>query len=384
MKCNGFGEDTYALYAIGALEAPEASRVLEHLSQDCSTCRAAIGENLNFWSTYAASATAPGDSPPAGLRDRVLASVGGPARTRRVFTLRPYWKQALAACILLGVWSAVIWRQAAREIRPVVVQTQPAPMIVPDDGLKQQLADAQRTVEELRASVNSLTGRLGEAERSTAHLSAQNQEQDRALVALRSESAAAASAALAQAQAKLEQARQDVEAQTRAAAAERSRSVEDRARLLERLRDVTARNQDLERQVQEVKAVLAREEQRLGPLLQLASVVGTPGVKPVLLRGTALDPKASGTAFVVEGSKVVVYFSNLPPLPANRAYQLWLMRRHSPGIVSGGVFTPDAASRALVRFEHGEFTSGVTALAVTDEPAGGSPGPTGHKYLIGT
>jgi anti-sigma-K factor RskA len=71
-------------------------------------------------------------------------------------------------------------------------------------------------------------------------------------------------------------------------------------------------------------------------------------------------------------------------VPADRDYQLWVIRNQTP--VSAGVFS--------IRNDEGELFFRIDNLAETDktiinafaitlEPAGGVPQPTGPMYLIG-
>jgi anti-sigma-K factor RskA len=75
--------------------------------------------------------------------------------------------------------------------------------------------------------------------------------------------------------------------------------------------------------------------------------------------------------------------SNLPPLPAGRIYQLWVVTSQ-PAPLSAGLLTPDAQGSVNETFSTPPDIPQPVALAVTIEPAGGVPAPTGEKYLIGT
>jgi len=81
---------------------------------------------------------------------------------------------------------------------------------------------------------------------------------------------------------------------------------------------------------------------------------------------------------------VVFYASGLPNLAPGRSYQLWLLRGKNPAIVSGGVFRPNGAERLSLEFADPAVVGDIRGLAVTEEPEGGSRGPTGHKLLVGT
>jgi anti-sigma-K factor RskA len=73
--------------------------------------------------------------------------------------------------------------------------------------------------------------------------------------------------------------------------------------------------------------------------------------------------------------------SDLPPLRAGRTYQLWLVTAQAP--VSAGYFDIDNGGRVTQTFSTAPDVARPVAIAVTDEPAGGAPAPTGDKYLVG-
>jgi anti-sigma-K factor RskA len=73
--------------------------------------------------------------------------------------------------------------------------------------------------------------------------------------------------------------------------------------------------------------------------------------------------------------------ANLPPLPQGRVYQLWYVTAAAP--VSAGLVSPDAAGQSRI------LTPSLAAVqpkafALTIEPAGGVPAPTGAFYLLGS
>jgi anti-sigma-K factor RskA len=79
----------------------------------------------------------------------------------------------------------------------------------------------------------------------------------------------------------------------------------------------------------------------------------------------------------------VVHAFRLPPAPANHAYQVWAVVDGHPASMK--VFNSDPDGHALVEGLALPSTShGVTLIAVTLEPAGGSPQPTTEPFLKGT
>jgi len=73
---------------------------------------------------------------------------------------------------------------------------------------------------------------------------------------------------------------------------------------------------------------------------------------------------------------------DLPAPPAGRTYQLWLVTPASK--VSAGTFAPEPNGDALVRATYPLPADSLRAVAVTEEPAGGSPQPTGPLVVAGT
>ena len=123
--------------------------------------------------------------------------------------------------------------------------------------------------------------------------------------------------------------------------------------------------------------------QRTAASAQTALVVLTaPDVARVDLVGQPVSPNASARAFWSRSRGMVFNASNLPPLPAGRTYQLWVVTAQAP--ISAGLLTPDANGRASEFFSTPPDIPQPVAMAVTIEPSGGVPAPTGDRYLIGT
>ena len=112
------------------------------------------------------------------------------------------------------------------------------------------------------------------------------------------------------------------------------------------------------------------------------AVLTAPDVARVDLAGQPVSPNASARAFWSRSRGMVFNASNLPPLPAGRTYQLWVVTAQAP--ISAGLLTPDAAGSVSDYFSTPPDIPQPVAMAVTIEPAGGVPAPTGDRYLIGT
>ena len=154
------------------------------------------------------------------------------------------------------------------------------------------------------------------------------------------------------------------------------------ARLQIRVSDLEARLQQA--LVQASMADRAVAEARLvGAQLQASmGVLAAPDVVRIDLAGQPTAPQARGRALWSRGRGMVFTAAALPPLPAGRVYQVWVVT--PPGPVSAGLLAPDAAGACLAFFETPPDIPPPTAVAVTIEPAGGLPAPTGAFYLVGS
>ena len=100
------------------------------------------------------------------------------------------------------------------------------------------------------------------------------------------------------------------------------------------------------------------------------------------LAGQPAAPQASGRAYWSRSRGLVFTASALPAPPAGRAYQLWVIT-NGPAPISAGMVNPDVGGTVRVMFNTPPDLAQPVAMALTLEPAGGVPAPTGEKYLVG-
>lgn len=141
-------------------------------------------------------------------------------------------------------------------------------------------------------------------------------------------------------------------------------------------------NRELRREqadLQEETLVLRQETERERLVLDLLNATDT--VKVTLVSGTA-HPVPEGRAFYNPRKGLIFYASNLPVPSSDRTYQLWIVPiAGSP--ISAGVFQVDAAGNGQVMLPTLPPNVATKAFAVTLEPSGGVPQPTGPKVLVG-
>ena len=73
--------------------------------------------------------------------------------------------------------------------------------------------------------------------------------------------------------------------------------------------------------------------------------------------------------------------TRLPDLPRGRTYQVWVLTDGAP--VSAGLMEPDAEGRVTAVFDTSVALPQPTGMAVSVEPSGGVPAPTGDIILVG-
>ena len=111
------------------------------------------------------------------------------------------------------------------------------------------------------------------------------------------------------------------------------------------------------------------------------AVLAAPDLARADLAGQSVAPGASGRAFWSRSRGLVFTGSNLPPLPPGRVYQLWVVTPNAP--VSAGLLRPDAQGRVSSVIQTPADLPQPVAMALTVEPEGGVPAPTGDRYLVG-
>ena len=96
----------------------------------------------------------------------------------------------------------------------------------------------------------------------------------------------------------------------------------------------------------------------------------------VSVKGTDVQPRAHGQLIAdPKEQSAVLVISGLPKLEANKTYQVWLIEDNKP--VSAGLLTVDENGQGVVIVTSEEAISSFKSLAISIEPEGGSPQPTG-------
>lgn len=119
-----------------------------------------------------------------------------------------------------------------------------------------------------------------------------------------------------------------------------------------------------------------------GELQSAMGVLAAPDLVRVDLAGQAPAPQATARALWSRARGMVFTASNLPPLGAGQVYQVWVVPA-AQAPISAGLLTPDPAGAGQTYFNTPPDIPPPAAVAVSIEPAGGVPAPTGAIYLVG-
>jgi anti-sigma-K factor RskA len=141
-------------------------------------------------------------------------------------------------------------------------------------------------------------------------------------------------------------------------------------------------NRQLAKDLGQAKRVVANLENERLRVKSLVNVLASSDTITVKLAGPGYENPASGVVRYNLHLGVVAYKAELPQPPPNKVYQMWLVPQDGVPI-SAGVFVQGTPGDDVVWTAQVPPNTQPKAFAVTLEPAGGVPQPTGPKVLVG-
>ena len=141
-------------------------------------------------------------------------------------------------------------------------------------------------------------------------------------------------------------------------------------------------NNELSRQVRELEGKQQTMNAELTRARAVRELLIAPDTVKVSLAAGEAHPAPQGKVFYHRQKGLLFYAANLPALPSGKTYQLWLVPTQGNPI-SAGIFQTDAHGNGEVLLPPLPAGVAAKAFAVTVEPAGGVPQPTGPKVLVG-
>jgi hypothetical protein len=147
------------------------------------------------------------------------------------------------------------------------------------------------------------------------------------------------------------------------------------ARLSDDVRSGNAARAELERQIATTTAQADRA----------VSILTALDMRRIDLAGVDASPGAVARAYWSATQGLLIVADRLPTPPPGRAYQVWMIGGGSTDPVSAGLIEGVSSGRGMLIAPPPQGVStGPLTVAVTDEPAGGLPAPTGSKHLLGS
>ncbi len=331
-------EEAVPLYAVGALERTERQVLETHLLSGCATCHAALKECQAVAAVLPFAL--PPVAPPRTLKAKIMAARTPPAALPEV--VRQLNKPSLEP----GEWMNHLFPPStpAHSIPFRIGLGFASLALVAGIGYLAWLWTSQTTEES-----NKLEQLQAALQVETSHVAAIRKDlagRDRALAQVRDEL----------------QLRTVELAELRDMIIRREAELDD-ARLQLAHRDAAVLRR-------------ARSQQE-----EIAALLRLPGVKVASLAGSEMARSAGAVVLFDPGSnKAWLYAFNLPLLPTGKVYQLWAIDDKP---VSAGIFSPDAGQKGRLMVKNLPDLSHAKKFAVSLEPAGGRPQPTGAIYLVG-
>jgi anti-sigma-K factor RskA len=142
-------------------------------------------------------------------------------------------------------------------------------------------------------------------------------------------------------------------------------------------------NTDLRRRVVDLEMNSSKQDQQLREANELLATLTSPDAAHFTLVAGKTPPQPQGKAIYVRGSGTLVFLaSNMPPIPQEKIYELWLIPT-SGAPIPAGLFKPNARGAAAVIKP--SLPAGVEAktFAITIEPETGSSAPTSQPIMVG-
>ena len=142
-------------------------------------------------------------------------------------------------------------------------------------------------------------------------------------------------------------------------------------------------NTNLRRRIAELESNSEKQGQQLIEAKQLLTTLTSSDAEHFTLVAGKVPPQPQGKAIDVRSSGMLVFLaSNMPAIPPQKAYELWLIPT-SGAPIPAGLFKPDARGAAVV--VKPPLPAGVEAktFAITIEPETGSSAPTSQPIMVG-
>jgi Anti-sigma-K factor rskA len=322
-------QEAVPLYAVGALNRAEQTAVESHLLMGCETCHVLAQE-------YQAT---------AGLLPYALPPVSPPPKSTMLAAVFRNAASDEQTDSSVGAWLNELMSSFVRpSLQPAISMV----LLLLLGGTGWYAWMTHRQVAGESAQREQIEAALHDAVTRTAALQQDLTQQEQALASLKEE----------------------VEHRIGTVSDTRNTLIEKEAELDVAREELLKREQETAR----LRKTLAQRDDML-------TFLRSAHVKVVSLSG--VESAKSAGAFLLydnETKKAFFYAFNMPPLPPGKTYQLWAIVDKP---MSAGTFRTDSGQKSRVVLKDLPDLSRISKFAVSLEPEGGRPQPTGAIYLAG-
>jgi anti-sigma-K factor RskA len=142
-------------------------------------------------------------------------------------------------------------------------------------------------------------------------------------------------------------------------------------------------NGEMGRRVVSLEARSTEQQQKLEEAESFVKSLISTDAERFTLVASQTSPQPQGKVIYVRRRGTVVFLaSNMPPLPPQKTYELWLIPK-SGAPIPAGMFKPDAHGGATILQAPLQAGTEAQTFAITIEPDGGSPAPTSKPIMLG-
>ncbi len=142
-------------------------------------------------------------------------------------------------------------------------------------------------------------------------------------------------------------------------------------------------NSSLRQTLMSASSQAARSTREMEELRRIAAPILAPEAQRITLISAKGPPQPQGKAFYLRSRGSLVFLaSNMPPLPPQKAYELWLIPA-SGAPIAAGLFKPDAHGSGSVVNPPLPTGTEAKAFAITVENEAGSASPTSPILMTG-
>jgi anti-sigma-K factor RskA len=140
------------------------------------------------------------------------------------------------------------------------------------------------------------------------------------------------------------------------------------------------KNRAMQNELARLRTEMSQAQAQLDREHAMGELLTSPDAHMAKLMGTNVAPGAHAMLAYDKSGHAMLMAKGLPRAPEGMAYQLWYIKDNKK--MPGKVFTPDAAGNGTLEDQVPAAARDAAVFAITLEPQGGVPVPTGSIYLV--